>query len=259
MEAALTVPYHPRAGAAQIERGQGPAVAGISQEVRMMKSLRSMALVVVGAFALSACGLGALIPDQEVSGGVLGLGSGVDVVLTGGGVAVTAVEASAVTTWVGTFQKSFTLDGIGLNVPVSPAGLTETIELGDTIVVRNPTATGAFTVTGFQIGGTFTVGAQQFNVPAGAGVSGVAIVFANPTCVAVGEGQACTYTTAQNVPSFDLEFLQAQVQAYWNLLKSAGGTVSIDLTVTVTLAEPGLPATATATVELVSGGATVEF
>jgi hypothetical protein len=261
MEAALTVPYHPRAGAAQIERGQGPAVAGISQEVRMMKSLRSMALVVVGAFALSACGLGALIPDQEVSGGVLGLGSGVDVVLTGGGVAVTAVEASAVTTWVGTLQKHLhdRRERDRRPEPGQPRGPSPNGSSSATRRRAQPDRdTGAFTLTGFVIGGTVTVG-LSFNVPASAGVAGLDVSFGEPTCVADGDERVCTYTTAESVPSVDLAFLPNQVQAYWNLLRSSGGTVAVDLTVTVALASPGLPMGATVTVTLVSGGATIEF
>lgn len=228
----------------------------------MMKSVRSVALVAVGAFALSACGLGGLIPDQTVDGGVLGIGGGVPVELTPP-VAIAAVETSAVTTWVGTLAKTFTLDGLaGVDIPnfVSPDAITETIELGDTIVVRNPVDTGEFTVTGLLLGGTFTVGGQTYPVPAGAGVTGLSVLFAEPSCVdGDGGDRACTYTTAQNVPSVDVEFLSTQVQAYWNLLKANGGTVSVNLTVTVTLANPGLPAEATVTVTLESAGATIEF
>jgi hypothetical protein len=225
----------------------------------MMKSVRSVALVAVGAFALSACGLGALIPDQTVNGGVLGLGGGVEVELSAAPVTPSVVQVFA-TTWVGTIDKTFTLAGIDLNVPVNPAAITETIVLGNTIVVRNPDAgTGPFTVTGLLIGGSFTVGGQVFPVPPGVGAANLSVLFDNSICAEDGEDWVCTYTTAQNVPSIDLEFLSNQVQAYWNMLKGLGGDVSVNLTVTVTLANPGLPAGATVTVTLASAGATIEF
>jgi hypothetical protein len=49
------------------------------------------------------------------------------------------------------------------------------------------------------------------------------------------------------------------VAAYWALMSASGGVVSVDLTVTVTLAQPGLPSTATVLVTIGSGGATIEF
>jgi hypothetical protein len=230
----------------------------------MRKSVRSMALVVVGAFALSACGfLAGLVPDQTIAGGVLGLGDGVEVELSPSVLIVSAVEASTVTTWVGTLQASVTIDGLsGIDLPnlVTPNAITERIVLGDTVVVRNPAAdTAPFTLTGFVLGGTVTVDGLSFPVPASAGVAGLDVSFGEPTCVADGDERVCTYTTAESVPSVDLAFLPNQVQAYWNLLRSSGGTVAVDLTVTVALATPGLPMGATVTVTLVSGGATIEF
>jgi hypothetical protein len=225
----------------------------------MRKSVRSVALVVVGAFALSACGLGGLVDDQIVGGGVLGLGGGVEVTLTPP-VAVAAVQTSAVTTWVGNLSKSFSLDGLGVDVPgfISPEAITETVRLGTSIDVTNPAGIADFTVTGIQLGGTFTVGTQTFNVPAGVGATGLNVLFESVGCDL--EAVTCTYTTsAQNVPSFDVEFLSSQVQAYWNLLRSNGGTGSVNLIVTVTLGTPGLPEDSTVTVTLASAGATIEF
>jgi hypothetical protein len=230
----------------------------------MRKSVRSVALLVVGAFALSACGfLSGLVPDQTIAGGVLGLGDGVEVDLSPSVLTVSAVEASTVTTWVGTLQASVTLDGLaGIDLPnlVSPAAITERIVLGDTVVVRNPAAdAGPFTLTGLVLGGTVTVDGLSFPVPASAGVTGLVVPFGDPTCVSDGEERVCTYTTAGSVPGVEVAFLPNQVQAYWNLLRSSGGTVAVDLIVTVALAAPGLPLGATVTVTLVSGGATIEF
>jgi hypothetical protein len=232
------------------------------QEAGMLKSVRSVALVAVAAFALSACGLlSSFIPPQEIDGGVLGLGGGVDVALTPP-VTTASLQTLARTTWVGTLTESFALDGLGADIPnfVSPKGLAESIDLGDTIVVRNAFDTGEFTVTGLQLGGTFTVGTTTYPLPAGAVVTGLSVLFDDPVCVdAAAGGRECTYTTAQNVPSVGVQLLQSHVQAYWNLLKAGGGTVSANLTVTVTLANPGLPEDATVTVTLESAGATISF
>ena len=229
----------------------------------MSRTIRSVALVAGAALALSACGLGGLIPDQEVPDGVLGLGGGVQVELVPGGAGPSIDVTPTATTWVGTIEASFDLDGLtGGNIPnvVSPDAITETIELGDSLVVRNPGfVTGPFTVTGLAIGGTITVGGQTLGVPANLAVTGLQVLFDGPTCVPDAGDEVCTYTTASSPPSLDLAFTPQQVAAYWSLLRADGGTVSVDLTVTVTLEAPGLPTAATVTVTIDSGGATIEF
>jgi hypothetical protein len=229
----------------------------------MPRALRFVAIAVGATLVLSACGLAGLIPDQELADGVLGLGGGVTVELAAEGAGTTIDITPTAVTWVGSIVKTFDLDGLaGGDIPnlVSPDGITETIELGDTIVVRNPgSATGPFVVTGLALGGTFTVGGQAFAVPAGLAVDGLAIPFASPDCVEVEGVQECTYATLAESPSLDLAFLSSQVTAYWNLLRGSGGAVTVNLTVTVTLDEPGLPATATVVVTIASAGATITF
>ncbi len=230
--------------------------------MHMKQTVRNLILVVVGAAALTACGvLNAFVPDQEVAGGVLGLGDGVDVVLAPAQAAVTTLAGTPVTTWVGSIDETVGLDALDADLPdaIEPAALTETIQLGDTVVVTHPeTPTGSFTVTGVAIGGTFALGGATFNVPAGLSVDGLNVVFDDPTCV--GDAvQTCTYTTASGLPELNLAFAASQVQAYWDLLTGIGGDVSVDLTVTVTLAPDGLPSDATVTVTLDTLGATIAF
>lgn len=231
----------------------------------MNRTVRSFALAATGALLLSACGaLNALIPDQTIDGGVLGIGSaGVDVDLNAASASAAgiAVSQANATTWVGTISGTTTVDAIA-DLPdfVEAAAITETVALGDTVVVTHPAAnTGDFTVTGVALGGTVTIGGTPIALPAGIGVTGLSVLFASPDCTTVGTDQVCTYTTASNVPVVDIEFAAAQVAAYSDLLKDVGGTVSADLTVTVTLAGPGLPDDATITVTLESLDAVVEF
>jgi hypothetical protein len=230
----------------------------------MSHAVRSVALTVVVAALLSACGLvSGLIPDQELEEGVLGLGGGVVVTLEPTGVDPSIDIVPTATTWVGTVEETVEIDALDVPNVVSPDAITEAIELGGTIEVRDPAfAVGdyaTFTVTGLALGGTFTIGGATYDVPDGLAVDGLAVVFANPDCADVAGVQVCTYTTASGLPSLDLAFTPQQVAAYWALLSASGGVVSVDLTVTVTLAQPGLPSTATVLVTIGSGGATIEF
>ena len=228
----------------------------------MSKTVSSLALALGAALLLSACGLLAgLVPDQELPDGVLGLGGGVQVALEPQGLNSAIEVTQTETIWIGTIEETLALDALtGIPNAVSPDGITETIELGDAVVVRNPASpTGPFTVTGLALGGTFTIGTTTYNVPAGLSVDGLAVAFADPVCVDDEGVQECTYTTASNLPSLDVVFTTPQVAAYWNLLRTSGGNVSVDLTVTVTLADPGLPSTATVIVTIDSGGATITF
>jgi hypothetical protein len=245
------------------DRACGP-VPLVPLEVGMTRTVRSVALVAGAALTLSACGLLAgLIPEQEVPGGVLGLGGGVQVELEASGVGPSIDVTPTTTTWVGTLTRTFDLDALTGSIPnvVSPDAITETIELGDTIVVRNPGfATGPFTVTGLALGGTFALGGQTFGVPANLAVTGLDVLFEDPDCVDDAADLVCTYTTvASSPPSLVLAFTPQQVAAFWSLLSANGGAVSVDLTVTVTLQAPGLPTAATVTVTIDSGGATIEF
>jgi hypothetical protein len=230
----------------------------------MTRAVRSVVLVAGAALALSACGLlSGLVPDQDVEDGVLGLAGGVQVELVPDGAGPAIDVTPTATTWVGTLSEAFELDALtGVDIPnvVSPDGITETIELGGTVVVRNPASpTGPFTVTGLALGGTFTIGTATYDLPAGLSVDGLAVPFADPVCVDDAGDQVCTYTTVSDLPSLDVVFTTPQIAAYWNLLRASGGIVAVDLTVTVTLADPGLPSTATVVVTIASGGATIEF
>ena len=231
----------------------------------MTQIIRSLALAAAGAVLLSACGaLNALIPDQTIDGGVLGAGDGVPVTLEAQGVGTTAIAPAAgadATVWVGSLVASSTIEAIA-EIPefVDPADITETIALGDTVVVTHPlTPTGAFTLTGIALGGTITLDGTQFALPAGIAVTGLSVVFDDPSCVASGDDQVCTYQTASGVPELEIPFAANQVAAFADLLKGVGGDVDVDLTVTVTLAEPGLPDDASVLITLESLDAVVEF
>ena len=231
----------------------------------MTKTFRTLALALAGAFALSACGaLSGLIPDQTISGGVLGVAGGVDVTLEaeGAGTAALAPAAGAdATVWVGTVTGSTTIDAIAeLPSFVNASTITETVALGNSIVVTHPgTDTGPFTVTGLAVGGTVTIGGTAYALPAGIGVTGLSVLFADPLCVSDGGNQVCTYTTASNVPEVEVALAANQVAAFSALLKGSGGEVSASLTVTVTLAGPGLPDDASVVVTLESLDAVVSF
>jgi hypothetical protein len=231
----------------------------------MTKTFRLLALAVASTVVLSACGaLNALIPDQTIDGGILGAGGGVDVTLRADGVAPTAIAPSAgadAAVWVGPIVGSTTIEAIAeLPEFVEAADITETIALGDTVVVTHPlTPTGSFTVTGLALGGTITIGGTQFALPAGIAVTGLSVVFADPDCVASGDDQVCTYVTASGVPELEVQFAANQVAAFSELIKGIGGDVDVDLTVTVTLAEPGLPDDASVRVTLESLDAVIEF
>lgn len=227
----------------------------------MTKSLRSLALAGAGAVLLSACGvLNALIPDQNVPEGVLGIGTaGVDVALAAdpGPASIGAAQVVTVTEFSGTLAvDAITVDAID-ELPdfVEAAAITETVALGDAVQIQYPTGgeVGTFTLTGLSIGGSVTISGTAIPLPA-LDSGALAVEFGGENCV----DDTCTYTTADNVPEFDVALAAAAVEAYSDLLK-LGGTVDVEIVVTATLQAPGLPADATLTVTLESLGAVIEF
>ncbi len=227
----------------------------------MTKTIRTLALALVGAVALSACGaLNALIPDQDIPGGVLGIGAaGVDVPLAAdlGPAAIGGAQIVSATDFTGTFViDSVDVDAIdALPDFAAAAAITETIALGDSIEVTYPTggAADSFTLTRLEVTGSVTISGTEYALPVLA-AAGLTVLFDDVACV----GDVCTYGTASNLPEVDVAFVEAAVDAYSDLLKD-GGTISAELTVTVTLASPGLAADAEVVVRIESLGAVIEF
>ena len=227
----------------------------------MTQTIRSLALAVAGVVLLSACGvLSGLIPDQDVPEGVLGIGSaGVQVPL----------EADLVTTGIGAaqfvsaavFTGTFDLGTVDVDaideLPdfVDADAITETIALGDSIEVTYPTggAADSFTLTELAVTGSITISGTEYALPV-LTADGLAVVFGDAICA----GNVCTYGTAGDLPELDVALAAAAVNAYASLLKS-GGAVSAELTVTATLADPGIAADATVVVTIASLGAVIEF
>lgn len=227
----------------------------------MSKTIRSLALAAAGAVLLSACGaLNALIPDQTIDGGVLGIGTvGVEVTLDAdlGTTGIGAAQIVTATVFTGTLDiPSVDVDAID-ELPdfVEAAAITETVALGDSVVVTYPSTGPAdsFTLTELVVTGSVTISGTEYAFPV-LTVDGLAVLFENPVCT---DG-VCTYGTASNLPEIDVALIAAAVDAYSALLKG-GGTVGVAVTVTATLDAPGLAADATVVVTLESLGAVIEF
>lgn len=224
----------------------------------MTKINRSLALAAAGAVLLSACS--ALIPDQTIDAGVLGIGpAGVEVPLVAdlGPAGIGAAQVGSTTVFTGTFDLgTVDVDAIvGLPDFVDADAITETVALGDSIEVTYPTggAATSFTLTALAVTGSITISGTEYALPV-LTADGLEVVFGDATCV----GDVCTYGTAGSLPELDVSLVAAAVDAYVALLKD-GGTVSADLTVTATLDDPGLAADATVLVTIASLGAVVEF
>lgn len=226
----------------------------------MTQTVRSLALAAAGALLLSACGaLNALIPDQTVDEGVLGIGSaGVDVTLEAdlGPAGIGAAQVVTATVFSGTLDvASVDVDAID-ELPdfVEAAAITETVSLGNSVVVTYPTSAPADTLTlaELELAGSVTISGTEYTFPV-LTADGLAVVFANPDCT---DG-VCTYTTASNLPEIDVALAAAAVDAYSALLQG-GGTIGVEVTVTATLAT-GIAADAQIVVTLESLGAVIEF
>ncbi len=225
----------------------------------MTKTIRFLALAVAGAVVLSACGaLNALIPDQDVPGGVLGIGTaGVDVTLEAD-VGTAGIGAAQITT---TFFSG-TLDVASVDVDaidelpnfVEADAITETITLGNSVVVTYPTTAAADSITlaELEFSGSVTISGTTYPLPV-LTATGLEVVFANPECV---DG-VCAYTTATNLPEIDVALAASAVDAYSALLQG-GGTIGVEVTVTATLAS-GIAADAEIVVTIESLGAVIEF
>lgn len=227
----------------------------------MTKTIRSVALAVAGATLLSACGLlNALIPDQDISEGILGIGSaGVQVPLEAD-VATTGIGAAqfvSATVFTGTFDLgTVDVDPIdGLPDFIDADAITETIALGDSVEVTYPTGNevDSFTLTELSVTGSITISNTEYALPV-LTADGLAVLFEDVDCV----GTVCTYGTASDLPELDVALVAAAIDAYAALLQD-GGTVTAELTVTATLDAPGLAADATVVVTLESLGAVIEF
>lgn len=226
----------------------------------MTQTVRSLALAAAGALLLSACGaLNALIPDQTVDEGVLGIGSaGVDVTLEAdlGPAGIGAAQVVTATVFSGTLDvASVDVDAID-ELPdfVEAAAITETVSLGNSVVVTYPTSAPADTLTlaELELAGSVTISGTEYTFPV-LTADGLSVLFANPVCA---DG-VCTYTTASNLPEIDVALAAAAVDAYSALLQG-GGTIGVEVTVTATLAT-GIAADAQIVVTLESLGAVIEF
>ncbi len=224
----------------------------------MTKSTRSLALAVASTVLLSACSaLNAFIPNQDVPGGVLGIGAGVDVELTADA-APAGIGAAQLTATV--FTGTLTVPSVDVEAAedlpnfVEAAAITETVTLGNTVVVTYPTIgdVASFTLTELAVAGSVTISGTEYAFPV-LTVDGLAVLFSNPDCTA----GVCTYATASNLPEIDVALAAAAVDAYSALLQG-GGTIGVEVTVTATLAT-GIPADAEVVVTLESLGAVIEF
>lgn len=227
----------------------------------MSQTVRSLALAAAGAVLLSACGvLNALIPDQTVSEGVLGIGSaGVPVPLYAepSGADVGAAQFVNATVFTGTFDLgSVDVDAVDeLPSFVEADAITETLALGDSVVVTYPTtaSAGSFTLVELAVTGSITISGSEYALPV-LTATGLSVLFDDEDCTA----GVCTYGTASDLPEFDVALAAAAVAAYSDLLQD-GGSISAELTVTATLASPGLPVDAEVVVTIESLGAVIEF
>ena len=228
----------------------------------MTKTIRSLALAVAGAVLLSACGaLNALIPDQDVPGGVLGIGNaGVDVELVAG-VQDAGIGAEQITFNATVFTGTLAIDAVDVDaideLPdfVEAAAITETVTLDNSVVVTYPTTASleSFTLNELAVTGSVTISGTTYEFPV-LTADGLAVLFANPVCA---DG-VCSYTTASNLPEIDVALAAAAVDAYSALLQG-GGSIGVSVTVTATLDAPGLAADAAVVVTLESLGAVIEF
>ena len=178
---------------------------------------------------LSACGaLNALIPDQTIEGGILGIGTaGVDVELSAAvdDAAVGGAQLITVTEFTGSLEvDSVPVEAID-ELPdfVEAAAITETIALGDSVVVTYPTTgpAASFTLTGLAVNGSVTISGTEFAFPV-LSVDGLAVLFDGPTCA----GDVCTYGTASSLPELDVALVAAAVDAYSALLQNGGTAAS---------------------------------
>ncbi|MFN2323857.1 MAG: hypothetical protein ABR510_12970 [Trueperaceae bacterium] len=227
----------------------------------MTRTIRSFALAVAAAVVLSACGvLNALIPDQDIAGGILGIGSaGVQVPLEAAvaDAGIGAAQAGFATVFTGTFDLgAVDVDAID-ELPdfVEADAITETVALGDSIEVTYPTGgdVASFTLTELAVTGSITISGTEYALPV-LTAGELEVLFDDVDCV----GTVCTYGTASNLPELDVALAAAAVDAYASLLKD-GGSVSAELTVTATLEAPGLADDATVVVTIQSLGAVIEF
>ncbi len=230
----------------------------------MHRSLRPIVAVLSLTLFLAGCGwLNALIPDQDVAG-FLGLGGdGTEIELTAASTTTTGVAPAAgdpTTVFVGSVEGTY--DVAALADPpafVVVAAITETVTLGDTVVVRHPgSPTGDFVVSAVALSGSVSVDGTSYDIPAGAGRAGLNVAFSDPSCLTDVDVHVCTYETASNLPDVEVSFSEDQIEAFSDLLRN-GGEVSADLTVTLTLEGPGLPDDATITITVIGEGAVVEF
>jgi hypothetical protein len=227
----------------------------------MTKTIRSVALAVAGAALLSACSVfNALIPDQDVAEGVLGIGTaGVQVPLAAD-VELTGIGGAQLIT-VTEFTGTLAIDSVDVeaieDLPdfVEAAAITETVTLGDTVVVTFPTDGAAvpFTLNELAVTGSVTISGATYAFPVFT-ASDLEVLFTDAVCA---DG-VCTYGTASGLPEIDVEIAAGAVAAYSALLQG-GGTIAAELTVTATLDAPGLAADAQVVVTIESLGAVIEF
>lgn len=227
----------------------------------MTKTIRSLPIAIAAALSLSACALlNAFIPDQFIADGVLGIGAtGIAIPLAAdvGATGVGAAQVGGATVFSGTVG----VDAVDIepvdDLPpyVEAARITETLALGDTIVVTYPTSVpvDALTLTALSLTGSVTISGTEHAFPVST-EAGLSVVFDEPTC----DDGACAYTTANVLPEFEVAFARAAVAAYGSLLRD-GGSIAAELSATATLAAPGLAEDVLVIVSIRSLGAVIEF
>jgi hypothetical protein len=226
--------------------------------------MRNVAAVVAGVVlvvALSACS--GLVPDIPVDD-LFGL-DGQQVDLAAGPAVLAEGDG---TVFTGTVNGQLASDGIELPPfvlgAVNARRLYERITIASELELRslpNGVQPAAFTIVGASLeldvkqNGT-TIASPSASVALGSGV------LASPSgdCQVVGAELVCPYFVVLDpaTQSLELELTGQQAAALFDVIKS-GGTLDVEGSYALTLAEPGIAGSKTLRVTLVSLGGAIEF
>lgn len=246
----------------------------------MVKKLRTLVSLVMVAAVLSACGmLNAFLPDVKEEGGVLGLGAaGQSVALSpdlgpAGLIAAPAADG-AETVFSGPLVLGpASIDPIeGAPGWVRIANIVEGIVMDSTLEVVYsgevsgvgdlPEGTETFTLTELVISGHLVIDGETYVLPTVRGEGQV--VFGDPGDFdyrVLDDASSVFYTTADDLIAMSVSLNSGPTAGLMNAISQVfkeGGTVSAELQIEATLAEPGLPAREIV-LTLKSLGATISF
>lgn len=245
----------------------------------MVKQLRSLVLLSAASLLLAACGaLNAFIKDQEVEGGVLGLGGdghafSLSAEPTPSGVAAPHAPAYA-TVFVAVEELSGDFDPPTTEIPgwVKIASIGETLTLDDEVQVvlfgefEDVTELDdleSFTLVGLDVSARLFMNDVLIGSTPTFGAGPIDVAFGDPSIVSIDGGhttvsyQSATVNSA-SIPVGFTAATQWALDAYTELVRS-GGSFAVEFTITATLDAPGLPADAAIVVTIKSLGATIKF